>query len=112
MTHNYRHWRSYPPEVGERRRPMRLITVCLAVGLLGCVAAIVILFMFVDDLRVARNHEAAERQAAIAATFCQVLAQLPANSPELDRIRGQLHCTQPGLTPEQMKRLATTGGTP
>jgi hypothetical protein len=114
MTHRFRYYKCYP--AGEdgtaRRRPMRLVTICLAVGLLMCTAAIVILFVFVNDLRVTRNHEAAARQAAINRTFCLVLAQLPANSPELDRIRGQLHCAQPGLTPEQMKRMATTGGTP
>lgn len=112
--HNFRYWKVHPPtpQPVERRRSNRVVATCLTVAILLCAVAIVILFAFVLDLRNTRNHEAVDRQVAIDRTFCQVLAQLPANSPELDRIRTQLHCTQPGLTPEQMRRLATTGGTP
>lgn len=102
-----RFWKTYPPQ----RRSL-VFPVCVLSALVLLTAAIVILFFFVLDLRTARSHQAADQQRAIDGTFCHVLAQLPAASPELARIRHDLRCTQPGLSPDQVRQMTQTGGTP
>lgn len=85
-------------------RSVRVVLWGLTVAVLGLTAMVVVLFA-------ARTSEAVQQQRQINSTFCMVLAQLPQDSPELARIRGQLGCTQPGLSPYEMKQLAKTGGT-
>lgn len=91
---------------------VRVMLGALVVAVLGLAVTVALVTGWVLTLRDQRLHAAREQQARINTTFCQVLAQLPANSPELDRIRHQLRCTEPGLSPDQMRALARTGGSP
>lgn len=91
---------------------VRVMLGALVFAVVGLAITVGILVGWVLTLRAQRLHAAAEQQHQIDLTFCSVLAQLPANSPPLDVIRHQRHCTEPGLSPEQMRQLAQTGGTP
>lgn len=96
MPHRYRHWASYPPpsetEVEKARRSSRVVAVCLTVGLLLCVAAFVALFALVFDLKASRDREVRDRTTAIDSALCQVLDNFHRTSPELQRVRVELHC--------------------
>lgn len=94
MPHHFRYWRSYPatPTPLERRRGNRVVSVALAVGLILCVAAIVVLFCFVLSLKAARDREVDERTRAINDAMCSVLNEFHATGPDMMRVRADLHC--------------------
>ena len=107
----------WPSGPRDRETPARLpgtvraILWGLVLAVLGLLITVAVLAAWVLNLKSLRDHAAEVQQQQIDSTFCQVLAQLPADSPELSRIRGQLACKQAGLSPAQMKQLAKTGGT-
>lgn len=70
----------------------------LTFAVLLLTAAVVVLMLWVVALRVDHDQEAQVRQRAIDDTFCDVLAQLPSDSPELNRLRAHLHCISHGLS--------------
>lgn len=97
-----RHW---PTPLGPRTvivartsKHVRIALALLAFAVVVLASMVALLVLWVADLKNTRDHEAAARQAAINSTFCQVLAELPAN-PALDRIRVQLHCPPTGVAP-------------
>lgn len=97
MTHRFRFYRSYPatPTPLERRRGNRIVTIALAVGLILCVTAICVLFAFVLSLKDARDREVNERTRAIDEALCSVLDDFHRQSPDLTRVRADLHCPPP-----------------
>lgn len=99
--HGYRFWRTYPatPTPLERRRGNRVVATALAVGLLLCVVAIVVLFMFVLDLKHSRDVRQAEEQQRIDTAMCSVMAVFHGTSPDLEHARALLHCPPPGEQP-------------
>jgi len=96
------HW---PEPLGPRhmvtvyRLPHRLRVALwgLVVAVLGLVVAVAVLFSYVLALKASRDARQATDQRNFETSMCRVLADLPANSPALDRVRQDLHCTQPGL---------------
>lgn len=104
MTHRFRYWRTYPatPTPLERRRGNRVVSTALAVGLILCVAAIVVLFCFVLSLKAARDREVDDRTRAIDQAMCSVLDNFHGHSAELEHARTQLRCVSaptPGDAP-------------
>jgi hypothetical protein len=72
-----------------------VVAICLSVGLLGCVAAIAVLFVLVLNLHDQRDREVIDRTRAIDQAMCSVLAEFHGTSPDLVRARADLHCSTP-----------------
>lgn len=112
MIPGRRYWQTGPePETNApapRRRRPKATAIALAVSVLALAAVMVLMLCLI----MARTHYRDEQQQQINATFCDVLDQLPAGSVELDRIRQRLGCTNPGLSPDQLKQLTDPAGAP
>lgn len=100
MPERKRAYQSYPatpdPPVMEHRRNSRVFGVCVVVALVLQVAAVVILFVLVLNLKAHRDAEVADRAKAINDAMCSVLNEFhAANSPDFQHARALLHCTTP-----------------
>ena len=99
----------WPPPLGARHstpaththalpKLVRVMFAALTAAVVVLAVTVAVLTVWVAALRDARSHAQEEQQARIDSTFCSVLAELPADSPPLQRIRLELHCNvaQPG----------------
>lgn len=68
----------------------------LTAAVIGLAITVAVLTIWVVTLRDARTHQQEREQAQINDTFCSVLAELPADSPDLQGVRAHLKCSQPG----------------
>jgi len=77
---------------------VRVMLGALVFAVVALAVTVAVVTVWVMSLRDARVHEQERQQAQIDSTFCSVLAELPADSPPLQRIRLELHCNvlQPG----------------
>lgn len=75
---------------------VRVILAGLVVTIVALAVAVAVVTAWVVTLRDQRLHQQAEQQRQIDATFCSVLAELPADSLALQHIRAELHCTDLG----------------
>lgn len=91
-----RYWRTYPatPTPLERRRNARTTSRILAAGLFLCFAAIAILFVFVLNLKAARDQEVNDRSKAIDDAMCSVLNQFHGTGDDFEHARALLHCPE------------------
>lgn len=63
-----------------------------------------------DQERDAATARDAEARAQTDARLCELLGQLPADAPNLDRLRATLGCQQPGLDPAALEQSDPAAG--
>lgn len=100
-THGFRYWGTpdAPPEPQEPRRS-RATILSIVASLLAVAVSLGLLLALIVSRGHYRDEEQRQSQQQINQTFCRVLAELPAANADLNRIRGQLGCAEPGVQKE------------